>query len=204
MAKLYIISPPKIDLPVFSESLKSAISGGEVAAFQLRLKNISADDITRAAETLMPICHDAQIAFIINDSVEITKKTGASGVHLGSDDGNIKQARSILGSDFIIGASCYNSIDMAINAATDGADYVSFGAFYETTTKTPKAKAELVTLEKWSNAANILCAAIGGITPQNAEPIAEAGADFICSVSYIWHHPISPAKAVQEFNQVIL
>jgi thiamine-phosphate pyrophosphorylase len=201
-SKLYLISPPAIELAKFIPQLKSAVSGGEIAAFQLRLKDIGGDEILKAAETLLPICRANNIVFIINDSPEIAKKCGADGVHLGADDVEIKQARQMLGNDHVLGASCYNSIDLAISAAQNGADYVSFGAFYPTTTKIPKARAEIETLEKWTLATTIPCCAIGGVTPQNAEPLIKAGADFICAISYVWNHPISPQKAVAEFNRV--
>ena len=204
MAKLYLISPPQIELNKFVEQYKSAILTGGVAAFQLRLKDVDDDYIIRAAEKLMPIALENEVPFIINDSVNIAKKINASGVHLGGDDLAIKQAREVLGGDYIIGASCYNSIDLAIDAAQSGADYVSFGAFHPTKTKIAKAKAELKILETWSTATQIPACAIGGITPENCQPLIEAGADFICVISYIWNHPQSAAKAVAEFQSVIL
>lgn len=201
--KLYLISPPQIDLPKFAEQFRSAISGGEIRAFQLRLKDTPVDDIRRAVEVLVDICrYDALATFFVNDNIAIAKEFSV-GVHLGSDDGEVKTARTELGGTGLIGASCYNSLELAIKAANDGANYVSFGAFYPTTTKVPKAKAEIDTLRQWKAQSAVKCSAIGGITPQNAKPIIDAGADFICAISSIWDHPVSPAKAVEEFLEVI-
>ena len=167
--------------------------------FQLRLKDTENSEILNAAENLLPLCRAKNIKFIINDSVSLAQESNADGVHLGSDDGNIAEAREILGAEAIIGASCYNSLELAKSAEKDGASYVGFGAFYATTTKTPKAQAELETLKKWKAASKLPCSAIGGITPQNAAPIIAAGADYICAISYIWNHPVSPEKAIAEF-----
>lgn len=204
MTKLYLISPPQIELPKFIERFKSAISGGKIAMFQLRLKDTGDSEIIVAAEKLLPLCHDNNIKFILNDSPELAVKSGADGVHIGDDDNDLKNARALLGENKIIGRSCYNSLDLATETANQGADYVSFGAFYPTKTKTPKAKAKLETITKWKALSKTPCSAIGGITPQNAEPLIKAGADYICAISYIWEHPVSPEAAVFEFSQALV
>lgn len=206
--RLYLISPPQIEPAAFAETLKLAFDGGDVGAFQLRLKNVSDEEILRAAEVLIPICRERGVAFIFNDSPELAKKSGADGVHLGQDDGSVKAARKIIGADAIIGVSCHDSKHLAMEAGEDGADYVAFGAFYPTTSKSPEALAKYGTptpeiLNWWQTYMVLPCVAIGGINPLNCLPLVRAGADFIAVITAVWNHPESPKKAVEEFNKAI-
>lgn len=141
--RLYLISPPQIDLPVFTRQLKEAFFGGDIASFQLRLKGASDADTLKAAETLLPICHEHDAAFILNDRPDLAVKCNADGVHIGQDDGSVQDARAIVGHEKIIGVSCHDSKHLAMVAGEDGADYVAFGAFYPTTSKSPEA------MKKW-------------------------------------------------------
>ncbi len=206
--RLYLISPPAIDLPKFSEQLKNAFDGGDVGSFQLRLKNASDDGILRAAEALIPICREREIAFIMNDSPALAKKSGADGVHLGQDDGDVKAARKLIGKDAVIGVSCHDSRHLAMVAGEDGADYVAFGAFYPTKSKSPEALAKYGVpspeiLNWWQTYMVLPCVAIGGINPLNCLPLVRAGADFIAVITAIWEHSHSPKKAVEEFNKAM-
>lgn len=203
--RLYLISPPAIDLPRFAETLKSAFSGGDVGAFQLRLKNANDDEIVQAAEILLPICRGHGVAFILNDRADLAAKIGADGVHLGQDDGKVKAARKLVGKDAIIGVSCHDSKHLAMEAGEQGADYVAFGAFYPTTSKSPEALAKYGTptpdILNWWQAYTVLpCVAIGGINPQNCLPLVHSGADFIAVIQAVWNHPEGAKVAVAEFN----
>lgn len=206
--RLYLISPPQIEISSFAKTLEDALSGGDVGAFQLRLKNVSDEEILRAAEILIPICREREVAFILNDSPELAKKSGADGVHLGQDDGSVKAARKIIGADAIIGVSCHDSKHLAMVAGEAGADYVAFGAFYPTTSKSPEALAKYGIptpdiLNWWQTYMVLPCVAIGGINPLNCLPLVRAGADFIAVITAVWNHPQSPKKAVEEFNKAI-
>jgi len=206
--RVYLISPPALEIEKFSQQLKNAFSGGDVGAFQLRLKNTSNDEILRAAESLLPICREHDVAFILNDSPELAKKCGADGVHLGQDDGSVKAARKIVGNDVVIGVSCHDSRHLAMEAGEDGADYVAFGAFYPTTSKSAEALAKYGIpdpdiLNWWQTYMVLPCVAIGGINPLNCLPLVRAGADFIAVITAVWNHPESPKKAVEEFNKAI-
>ena len=206
--RLYLITPPQIELPKFCDQLKAAFSGGDVASVQLRLKSVSDDDILRAAEALMPICHAQDVPLIINDSVTLAARSGADGVHLGQDDGSASDARKILGPDSVIGVSCHDSRHLAMEAGEDGADYVAFGAFYPTTSKSAEALARYGTpttdiLTWWQEYMVLPCVAIGGMNPSNCGVIARAGADFIAVITAVWNHPEGPAKAVAKFNDAI-
>lgn len=206
--RLYLISPPQIEPRSFREQLGQALDAGDVGSFQLRLKNTAPDDILRAAEILLPVCHERQVAFIMNDSTELTKQCGADGVHLGQDDGDIKSARKLLGADVVIGVSCHDSRHLAMVAGENGADYVAFGAFYPTKSKSPEALARYGTptpeiLSWWQEFMLLPCVAIGGITPENCAPLVRAGADLIAAITAVWECPSGPAAAVKAFNNAI-
>jgi thiamine-phosphate pyrophosphorylase len=197
--QLYVISPPAIDAE-FSVRLACAIDGGAIAAFQLRLKGDDDHTIARMAEPLQRICGDNDVAFIINDSIALAKRLGADGVHLGQGDGDPREAREILGRDAQIGVTCHNSRHLAMEAGEKGADYIAFGAFYETLTKQTEHVAEPALLRWWTTVSPIPCVAIGGITALNAAPLVAAGADFIAVSRAVWDHPSGPDVAVRQFN----
>lgn len=205
---LYLISPPSIDLPNFREQLKDALNGGDVGAFQLRLKDADDKAILKAAEALLPICRERGVAFILNDRPDLAVTCDADGVHLGVDDMPIKEARKIIGSERIIGSSAHASKHLAMVAGEQGADYVAFGAFYPTNSK-PKEKVEKWgvptpgILSWWQEIMLLPCVAIGGITPANCPPLVKAGADFIAAITSVWSHEKGPGKAVEEFNKAI-
>ncbi|HEY1124965.1 MAG TPA: thiamine phosphate synthase [Sphingobium sp.] len=200
--QLYLISPPAIG-PDFVETLRAALDGGPVAAFQLRLKGISEDEIARLAEPLQRLCAERDVAFIINDSIALAKRLGADGVHLGQGDGDPKEARRILGPSAQIGVTCHDSRHLAMEAGEAGADYVAFGAFFPTTTKTVDHHAEPEILTWWSTVFELPCVAIGGITAGNAKPLVDAGADFLAVSSAVWAHPNGPGAGVAAFAKLL-
>jgi thiamine-phosphate pyrophosphorylase len=206
--RLYLISPPHIDLPKFVDQVKDAFAGGDVGSFQLRLKNALDTEILKAAEALIPICRAHETAFILNDRADLAIQCDADGVHLGQDDMPIKEARKIVGDERVIGVSCHASKHMAMEAGEQGADYVAFGAFYPTKSK-PKEKLEKWGIPSpgiltwWQENTVLPCVAIGGMTPANCTREVKAGADFIAAITYVWEHPKGPSEAVREFNEVL-
>ena len=195
--KLYLISPQEVG-GGFPDRLKAACSGGPVAAFQLRVKDVAEHDLARLAEPLQRICADHEVAFIVNDSVSLAKRLGADGVHLGQSDGDPREARAELGPDAQIGRTCHDSRHLAMEAGEAGCDYVAFGAFYETTTKPSHYRPDPLILSWWSAITEIPCVAIGGITPVNAAPLVTAGADFVAVCQAVWGKD-DPAAAVADF-----
>ena len=200
--QLYLISPLDVggDFPA---QLEAALSAGPVAAFQFRVKELDQHEAAALAEPLQAICAAHDVAFVVNDSVALAKRLKADGVHLGQGDGDVREARELLGSAAQIGVSCHNSRHLAMEAAEAGADYVAFGAFYQTATKAVDHVAELDTLQKWSFVTEVPCVAIGGITPDNAKALIDAGADFIAASGAVWNHPQGPAEAVKAFNALL-
>ena len=200
--QLYLISPPDLG-DNFPARLERALDAGPVAAFQLRLKDVPDETIIAAAEALMPVCAAHDCAFVLNDRADLAKQLGADGVHLGRSDGSIKEARALLGPSVQIGATCHDSRHFAMDAGEAGADYVAFGAFYPTTTKETAHRPELEILRWWSGLFELPCVAIGGITPDNAAPLIEAGADFLAVCGWVWSHPDGEASAVRAFGPVL-
>ncbi|HEX5238482.1 MAG TPA: thiamine phosphate synthase [Sphingomicrobium sp.] len=184
-AKLYLISPQEVG-GSFPDRLSAALEPGLAAAFQLRVKDVDEHELARLAEPLQRICADAEVAFIVNDSMALAKRIGADGVHLGQTDGDIREARALLGPGAQIGKTCHDSRHLAMEAGEAGADYVAFGAFYPTTTKPSDYRPDPSILSWWSRVFEIPCVAIGGITPDNASPLVEAGADFLAICQAVW------------------
>lgn len=201
--RLYLITPPSLpDLAAFAIQLEEALSAGDVACLQLRLKDVSDRDVLNAAKVLRPICEAHDVALIINDRPDLAIKAGADGVHVGQDDETYEEARRIMGEGRIVGVTCHASRHLAMEAADAGADYVAFGAFFDTTTKEPKSRADVEILSWWSEMMMTPCVAIGGITVENAEPLVRAGADFLAVAGGVWAHASGPAAAVKAFNNL--
>jgi thiamine-phosphate pyrophosphorylase len=201
--RLYLITPPRFDPAAFSDSLKTALDGGDVACLQLRLKDVPDDEVRRASEVLMPVAHAHDVAFLINDRADLAAEMGADGCHVGQEDHTYAEARRLVGNDAIVGVTCHNSRHLAMEAGEAGADYVAFGAFFTTGTKQPKTRADVEILEWWSELFEIPCVAIGGITVANCAPLVVAGADFLAVVAGVWDYDGGPAKAVADFNAEI-
>jgi thiamine-phosphate pyrophosphorylase len=196
-ARLYLISPQQVGEP-FPDRLKAALEPGIATAFQLRVKDLDEHELARLAEPLQRICADADVAFIVNDSMALAKRLGADGVHLGQSDGDIREARALLGPSAQIGKTCHDSRHLAMEAGEAGADYVAFGAFYPTTTKPSNYRPDPSILSWWSALFEIPCVAIGGITPENAAPLVRAGADFLAVCQAVWGRD-DPEAAVEAF-----
>lgn len=198
--QLYLISPLDVT-GAFPDRLRAALDGGPVAAFQFRVKGIDQHEAARLAEPLQRICADADVAFIVNDSASLAKRLGADGVHLGQSDGDVREARALLGRDAQIGVTCHDSRHLAMEAGEAGADYVAFGAFYPTATKATTHRPEPEILGWWTTLFATPCVAIGGIAPENAQPLIDAGADFLAVSNAVWSG--DPTVAVGAFARLL-
>ncbi len=204
LCELYLITPPKIEeLAAFSKTLDDVLATGSVACMQLRLKDVSDADIKEAANALMPVCAKHEVAFILNDRADLAAELGADGVHLGQHDGDVTTARTLLGHDKDIGVTCHDSMHLAFEAGEAGADYVAFGAFFDTSTKQADARPDPDILTTWDEVTALPCVAIGGITVENCRVVADAGAHFVAVSSGVWDYPEGPVAAVQAFAETL-
>ena len=195
---LYLITPDEADTANLLTRTAPLLAAG---ATWLQYRNKTAGDALRheQAAALQSLCRRAGVPLIVNDDVRLAKAIGAAGMHLGEDDGDIAAARALLGAEAIIGASCYDRLELAEAAVAAGADYVAFGAFFPTRSKsgTRQAKVELL-----SQAASLRVprVAIGGITPDNARSLVSAGADLVAVISGVYD-AADPIAAVHAYLQ---
>ena len=201
--QLYIITPPRLDLAIFPSILQRTLDAGHVACIQLRLKDAIEDDIRQAIDSLKPITQDRGIAFLLNDDPALAADTGCDGVHIGQEDATYGDARKAIGADAIVGVTCHASRHLGMEAAEQGANYVAFGAFFKTKTKTPKFYADFEILKWWCQDMTVPAVAIGGITLDNCRPLINTGVDFLAIASGIWDYEAGPQEAVKGFNQII-
>ena len=205
--RLYLLTPPIVaDVDAFAAALTAALDAGDVACLQIRLKDPETnapapdDEILRLGEKIVPLAQGYDVAVLINDRPDLAVALNADGVHIGQDDIPYKQAREAVGPDRIVGVTCHASRHLAMVAAEQGADYVAFGAFSQTQTKTPKSSADPSILTWWQEMMEAPCVAIGGIGVNDARPLATAGADFLAVSSGVWAHSGGAAAAVAKFN----
>jgi len=166
------------------------------SCLQLRNKVMEADALRAVGSLLRDACAQAGVVFIVNDDPRLAHALAADGVHLGEHDGAIVEARTLLGDGAIIGASCYDELQRAREAVAAGADYVAFGAFFPSTTK-PGARRATIDLLRDSAGLGVPRVAIGGITPDNARPLVDAGADLVAVISGVFDaaDPVAAARA---------
>ena len=176
---LYAITPDGKTDDEILKFTEGVLKGGAVLV-QYREK--SGVDKTYLATKLLTLCHSYNVPLIINDNVELAEKIGADGVHLGKDDGSISEVRQRLGKTAIIGISCYNSLNRAIEAEKDGANYVAFGRFFTSNSKPLATAAEVGILTAAKNVLTLPIVAIGGILPSNSRMLIDAGADFLAVI----------------------
>ena len=204
LCRLYLITPPRLDdLAAFGHALASALDAGDVAALQIRLKDVGDDIIAGATDVIAPIAQAHGVALILNDRPDLAARLGCDGVHVGQTDASYAEARRIVGPDRTVGVTCHDSLHLAMEAAEAGADYVAFGAFFPTTTKDAATRAEPALLSGWQADMLTPCVAIGGITAANVREIARAGADFAAVSAGVWDHPAGHSAAVKAINAEI-
>ncbi len=195
---LYLITPDEADTARLLARTAPLLAAG---ATWLQYRNKAAGDALRQqqATALQALCSESGVPLIVNDDVRLAREVGAAGVHLGEDDGNIAAARGLLGARAIIGSSCYDRLDLAEAAVAAGADYVAFGAFFPSRSKTVTRQA---TVELLSQAAclGVPRVAIGGITPDNARRLVEAGAELVAVISGVYD-AADPVAAVHAYLQ---
>jgi thiamine-phosphate pyrophosphorylase len=182
---IYAITPETADTGRLLAQVEAALAGG-VAALQYRDKSGDVARRHEQASELVALCRRFRVPLIVNDDLRLADLTDADGVHLGRDDGSLREARIILGKDKFIGASCYQSLDLALDAQKAGANYVAFGSFFPSPTKPAAARANLDLLHAAAPAIQVPIVAIGGITLANAPALIDAGADSLAVLSSLF------------------
>jgi thiamine-phosphate pyrophosphorylase len=186
IAGLYAIADTQyLDDARLLSAVGEAIAGG-ARVIQYRDKKHAAAERTRQASELAKLCRQHDVLFIVNDDVTLAKETQADGVHLGREDTSLIQAREQLGSQAIIGASCYNELARAEAAQVQGANYVAFGRFFPSRTKPQAVQADLDLLREAKTKLHIPVVAIGGITPENGVSLIVAGADALAVIEGVF------------------
>ncbi len=206
MTQIYLISPPQIELKQFAAELEKALKTNLVPVFQMRLKGYEREEVAKISRELLKICQANNTQFIVNDDFDLALEIGAHGVHLGVEDGSIKLARQKslkVNPNFVIGASCYDSRHLAMEAGEQGADYISFGAFFESKTKKSRGKPTLEILDWANEITNLPIVAIGGINDENCPPLVKSGADFLAFISYVWDNQKGVAEALKRLDAAI-
>jgi len=167
------------------QQVDAAIKGG-ASVIQYRDKN--PQDAVYLAKQLVAICSKHKVPLIINDDAELALEAGAAGVHIGRDDGGIAHARKVLGNKAIIGLSCYDNINTALQAEQDGVDYVAFGRFFPSSSKPLALPAHIETLQVAQKKIKLPIVAIGGILPENGAQLLAAGANVLAVIGGVFEN----------------
>lgn len=197
--RLYAITPDLADTDLLLEQCSAALNAG-IGALQYRNKTASAELRRIQARDLNALCLDFGTPLIINDDWQLAKEIGAAGAHLGRDDGSLVAGRRAF--DGVLGVSCYNQLDAALEAEQAGADYVAFGSFFKSDVKPDAIEAKLDLLEQAQQRLSIPVIAIGGITLANAARVRAAGADAVAVISGVFAQRDIGA-AVMAFNKLL-
>ena len=198
---LYAITDAELMADNFEQAVSQTLKGGS-RIIQYRDKSDNQHKRLDQALFIRQLCHRYKALFIINDDIELALMTNADGVHLGKDDIDLGVARQQLGNDKIIGVSCYNQLEMAIEAELAGADYVAFGAFFSSTIKPEAIHAPISLIKQAKARIQIPVCCIGGITANNAGQLIEAGADMIAVISDIFK-PVNSDQDIKLASQCL-
>ena len=198
---IYALTPEHRSGAELVNAVTSAIKHG-VRAIQYRDKSADLERRQCDAAALLEVCRAQNVPLIINDDVDLALAAGADGIHLGRDDETLATARSRLGGDAIIGVSCYNEPTRALAAARNGADYVAFGSFFPSVTKPGAIRATTGIVAAVRSHIQVPIVAIGGITPENADPLLESGVDLLAVVNAVFGAP-DIARAVRRLVRLV-
>ncbi|OGT56815.1 MAG: thiamine-phosphate diphosphorylase [Gammaproteobacteria bacterium RIFCSPHIGHO2_12_FULL_63_22] len=191
---LYLLTPDEPDTQRLVARVTEVIAEGAVL-LQYRNKDADAALRRQQAQALLPLCEAHGVGLVINDDWRLAADIGAAGTHLGESDGDLAEARRVLGNDALIGASCYDRLDLAVAAQSAGANYIAFGAFFDSGTKPAARRAPLALLGQ-ARELGLPTVAIGGITPDNARIALAAGADLLAVLGAVFA-AANPAAAAR-------
>jgi thiamine-phosphate pyrophosphorylase len=182
---LYAITPDEPGTAELLRKVRLALQGG---ARVLQYRNKAADAALRLeqARALRELTDEFSVPLVINDDAMLAQRVGADGVHLGGEDGSVAAARAVIGSAKLVGVSCYNRKELALEAVRQGADYVAFGSFFASAVKPYAAAATPELLRQARREIAVPLVAIGGITASNCAQLLEAGADALAVISAVF------------------
>lgn len=193
---LYAITPDLADTDDLLLRVREALIGG-ARVLQYRNKTAPAALRLEQAQALQPLCREFRVPLIINDHLDLALAVDAAGLHLGGDDGDIAAARARLGPGKLLGASCYDRIELAQKAVAAGADHIAFGSFFASSVKPGAVRPPLDLISRAKKQFRLPVVAIGGITPQNAPQLIAVGVDAIAVISAVFTAPDIAAAARQ-------
>ncbi|HSB49069.1 MAG TPA: thiamine phosphate synthase [Burkholderiales bacterium] len=182
---LYAVTPELADTPALVAAAEAALRGG-AKLLQYRNKTAAAALRLTQARALLALCRKYRVPLIINDRLDLALEVPADGVHLGADDVPLATARARLGPARLLGASCYDRLEAALEAERLGADYVAFGSFFPSSVKPGAVRAPLALLREAKRRLSVQVVAIGGITLDNAPQLIAAGADSVAVISALF------------------
>lgn len=197
---LYAITPDSVDTQRLLLMTERVLVGG---AKIVQYRNKMADTLLRQeqAQLLAQLCKKYAALFIINDHIDLAVAVDADGVHVGKDDGSVIEAREKMGHNSIVGVSCYNRLELAVEAVQQGANYVAFGAFFASSTKPHAVMASIDLLEKAKQKLIVPIVTIGGITLTNAAALIDQGSDAIAVSNALFGGPDIQSTA-EAFSQL--
>lgn len=188
------MTPDESDVDVLSDKVRKALSGG-ARLVQYRNKSASAALRFKQGVALLALCRAARVPLVVNDDLDLATAIGADGVHLGRGEIPIAAARVRLGKSRLLGASCYQRLELALAAREAGADYIAFGSAFPSATKPGAARAPLSLYREAKSRLDSPIVAIGGITTENAPAVIDAGADAVAVISALFDSPDIEATA---------
>lgn len=196
MRGLYLVTPDWDDTDRLLAATAAGLRGGAVLV-QYRHKTAAAALRREQAAALLALCRRHATPLVINDYLDLCTALDADGVHLGGGDGDLAQARRVLGPHRIVGASCYGELALAVAAEGAGASYVAFGGFYPSPVKQYAFVTEPAVLDAARAVVSVPVVVIGGMTPGRAAPLVGRGADMVAAISsvYATADPESAARA---------
>ncbi len=188
IAGLYAVTPDLADTTLLCKKVAAALAGG-ASAVQYRNKTASPQLRRVQAERVQALCRDSGVPLIVNDDVELALALSAEGVHIGKDDGSVKEARARIGESMLLGVSCYDSLARAEAAVGEGADHIAFGAAFPSRVKPEAVRASLELYRSARDRYRVPIVAIGGITLDNAPSLIAAGVDALAVISALFDAP---------------
>lgn len=197
MKGLYLVTPDWDDTDQLLSVTESALKAG-IAMLQYRHKTATEALQRHQATALRDLCRQYKVPFIVNDHLALCEEIDADGVHVGGTDATVAAVRSVMGPEKIIGASCYGDLQRAHDAAAAGANYVAFGGFYPSRVKKYEVSTPVDIISRAKATLTVPVCVIGGMTPENAVPLVNEGADLVAAISSVYQHE-HPASAAADF-----